>query len=209
LAASVWAEVAGSAVAKCERGDSNPHPFRGLDPKSSASANSATLARGSGGAPPPRPSALFGLGILPRMGRRGHGPRWRSARHQPLPVRHVAATPAALRDVAGPGLLGWAGRLAAAGVGGRHAWLLGQLVPTTGGAQGCLVATHQPLELLAAAPADVFVNRHGRCLLALCQGRLNGRAAVGWRPPAKAHARHARRDGRLPTRGPAVRYTKL
>src|SRR6266849_6740277 len=28
----------------CERGDSNPHGFRPLDPKSSASANSATFA---------------------------------------------------------------------------------------------------------------------------------------------------------------------
>ena len=30
----------------CERGDSNPHGFRPLDPKSSASANSATFAKG-------------------------------------------------------------------------------------------------------------------------------------------------------------------
>src|SRR5205807_9117608 len=30
----------------CERGDSNPHGFGPLDPKSSASANSATFARG-------------------------------------------------------------------------------------------------------------------------------------------------------------------
>lgn len=29
----------------CERGDSNPHTFWVLDPKSSASANSATLAK--------------------------------------------------------------------------------------------------------------------------------------------------------------------
>ena len=33
---------------KCERGDSNPHPVAGLDPKSSASTNSATSAMQNG-----------------------------------------------------------------------------------------------------------------------------------------------------------------
>ena len=37
----------GGVVPKCERGDSNPHVHWTLDPKSSASANSATLALNS------------------------------------------------------------------------------------------------------------------------------------------------------------------
>ena len=49
-AGSVWkppAEAGGSVrsqVVQCERGESNPHTFWVLEPKSSASANSATLA---------------------------------------------------------------------------------------------------------------------------------------------------------------------
>ena len=51
---------------KCESGDSNPDPCSGLDPKSSASANSATLA----GVVRQR---LASIGLPPRVGHEESG----------------------------------------------------------------------------------------------------------------------------------------